>query len=186
MLRQYLNTDRAELDRELRRLEHLSDADPLFLSQRHKPYDYEAFKPHWYKLCKTLQLDLNVHMIRHWYVTMAMRLIAEGAKNSAEIVLRKEELVRYMAWHSPATLGTYEQYFKGVQHYTIQDRVHQSLKEDVADYGKGQDKRAFSANQRQQAAQQKETTNLPTGTGEESSRQSADGWAKLLLLGGTQ
>jgi integrase len=97
MLRQYLNTDRAGLDQELRRLEHLSDADPLFLSQRHKPYDYEAFKRHWYKLCKTLHLDLNVHMIRHWYVTMSMRLIAEEAKNSAEIVLRKEELVRYMA-----------------------------------------------------------------------------------------
>jgi hypothetical protein len=35
-----------------------------------------------------------------WYVTQAMRVIAESATTSAEVVLRKEELVRYMAWRS--------------------------------------------------------------------------------------
>src|SRR6266567_7970282 len=62
-----------------------------------------------------------------------------SAQTEAEIVLRKEELVRYMAWRSPETLKTYEKYFQGRQHYTIQDHVHQSLEEDVANYLKEQE-----------------------------------------------
>jgi integrase len=75
MLRQYLNTDRAAQDPELRRLEQLGDRDPMFLSQRRKPYGYEAFKPHWKRLCQTVGITLNIHAMRHWYTTMAMRMM---------------------------------------------------------------------------------------------------------------
>jgi integrase len=60
MLREYINTDRARLDQTYRRLDELSNTDPLFLSQRRKPYSYEAFKPHWYRLCTMLKIDLNI------------------------------------------------------------------------------------------------------------------------------
>ncbi len=127
MLRQYMNTDRRHLDPTLRRLEHLSDADPLFLSIRHQAYDYEAFKPHWYALCKAVQIDLNIHGLRHWFVSQAIREICETAKSVGEVERGKENLVRYMAWRSPETLKAYEHHFQAQQHIQLQDQLHQRL-----------------------------------------------------------
>ncbi|HYU73966.1 MAG TPA: site-specific integrase [Ktedonobacteraceae bacterium] len=186
MLRQYLNTDRVALDLEQRRLDQLDEHDPLFLSQRRKPYGYEALKPHWKKLCLTVKITLNIHAMRHWYTTMCMRMIVEEAKSSAEIVLRKEELVRYMAWRNPETLKTYENYFKSIGHYTVQDLVHEHLENDVQNYVKKQS----NAVQRKESPKNmipqpfpsddhglmSETTKLPH----------ARGWEKLLALGGAQ
>jgi hypothetical protein len=188
MLRQYLNTDRAVLDREGRRLDHLDDVDPLFLSQRHHPYDYEAFKPHWKKLCQAAQVPLNIHGMRHWYTTQAIRIIALTAQNEAEIVLRKEELVRYMAWRSPETLKTYEKYFQGKQHYMIQDSVHQSLEEDVATYlNKQEDSPPLSKRkQRQPALPSHDLSSRSLSSDENKPPQKLVGWANLLALGGTQ
>ena len=186
MLRHYLNIERAKLDLEERRLEQLVDSDPLFLSQRHKPYDYEAFKPHWKKLCQVAQISLNIHGMRHWYTTQAIRAIALTAQTEAEIVLRKEELVRYMAWRSPETLKTYEKYFQGRQHYLIQDYVHQSLEEDVANYLKGQEYPAPPSIQRQPALLGHDLSCHPLSSEEREHAQEPVGWANLLALGGTQ
>ncbi len=178
MLRQYTNTERVVLDPAQRRLNQLDDHDTLFLSQRRKPYTYEAFKSHWYHLCATLSLDLNIHALRHWYTTQAMRVIAETAKTSAEIELRKEELVRYMAWRSADTLRAYEHYFKGIQHYAIQDQVHQQLAEGVKSYVKTKEKTAVAEPEKQD-----ELLSPPTKRPE---KQEAEGWATLLTLGGLQ
>jgi len=186
MLRHYLNIERAKLDLEGRRLEQLVDSDPLFLSQRHKPYDYEAFKPHWKKLCQVAQISLNIHGMRHWYTTQAIRAIALTAQTEAEIVLRKEELVRYMAWRSSETLKTYEKYFQGRQHYLIQDYVHQSLEEDVANYLKGQEYPAPPSIQRQPALPGHDLSCHPLSSEEREHAQKPVGWANLLALGGTQ
>jgi integrase len=176
MLRQYINTDRAALDPRQRRLEQLDDHDVLFLSQREKPYTYDAFKPHWYKLCAVLNLDLNIHALRHWYTTQAMRVIAETAKTSAELELRKEELVKYMAWRSPDTLRAYEHYFKGIQHYSIQDQIHQRLAEDMATYTHAKTTQALP------------DTSLTQALGFKSvpEQSDSDGWTTLLALGGAQ
>ncbi len=188
MLRQYLNTDRVRLDLKQRRLDQLSDTDPLFLSQRRKPYDYEAFKRHWYKLCKAVGLDLNVHALRHWYTTQSMRLIAEEAKSSAEITLRKEALVRYMAWRHPETLNTYEKYFKGIQHYAIADEVHRRSEQETTAYVKRpKKKRQQTAKSRLEAG----TMSPPSLrsqplTSEDNKTASSNGWAKLLALGGAR
>lgn len=88
MLRQYANTDRARLDRKSHRLEQLDDADPIFLSARRKPYDYAAFLPNWNKLCRSADIDLHVHGLRHWYTTQAMHVIAEAASNPEDLALR--------------------------------------------------------------------------------------------------
>jgi integrase len=176
MLRQYINTDRATLDLGQRRLELLDDHDVLFLSQRGKPYTYEAFKPHWYKLCAVLGLDLNIHALRHWYTTQAMKVIAETAKTSAEIELRKEELVKYMAWRSPDTLRAYEHYFKSIQHYSIQNQVHQRLAEDMATYTQMKTKQALPETPLKQ-------TPVFKSAPEHSD---SDGWTTLLALGGAQ
>jgi integrase len=182
MLRQYLNTERAALDLGLRRLDQLDDHDPLFLSQRHKPYGYEAFKPHWKKLCQTVNISLNIHAMRHWYVTMSMRLIAESATSSAEIVSRKEELVRYMAWRNPETLHTYEKYFQSIGHYNVQDKVHESLERDVKDYMK----RQITEQEKQPkhtVPQTSPSVDISAVHAVQEAPQ-ARGWEKLLALGG--
>ncbi len=176
MLREYLNTDRSALDPGQRRLELLSNHDWLFLSQRGKPYTYEAFKPHWYRLCAVVGLDLGIHALRHWYTTQAMRVIAETAKTSAELELRKEELVRYMAWRSPDTLRAYEHYFKGVQHYAIQDQIHRRLADDVAVYTQTDGKLLLEASPARQ----------PSGSENAILQSDSDGWSTLLALGGAQ
>ncbi len=176
ILRQYINTDRATLDSGQRRLELLENHDPLFLSRRGKPYTYEAFKPHWYRLCAVVGLDLGIHALRHWYTTQAMRVIAETAKTSAELELRKEELVRYMAWRSPDTLRAYEHYFKGVQHYAIQDQIHHRLAEDMTAYIHTKEKTVISE---KPIKQRPSPASVPEQLG-------GDGWATLLALGGVQ
>ncbi len=186
MLRQYLNTDRTALDRELRRLDLLDDCDPLFLSKLRNPYDYEAFKPHWKKLCQVAQVTLNIHGMRHWYTTQAMRVIAQTARSEADITLEKEKLVRYMAWRSPETLKTYEKYFQGRQHYTIQDYVHQSLEEGVTAYLKEQEQPVFPAMLHKHALLRKDTPHDHLSASETKAVQNPIGWAKLLALGGTE
>lgn len=170
MLRQYLNTERCHLDPAHRRLEHLSDADPLFLSMRHCPYDYGAFKPHWYALCKVVRIDLNIHGLRHWYVSQAMREICETAKSAGEVERGKENLVRYMAWRSPDTLKAYEHHFQAQQHIQLQDQLHQRL------YQK--DRAYLQAAVSDTSSQ----TMLPTQPSGPSTEQPS--WERLLALGG--
>jgi integrase len=136
MLLAYVNTERLALDRQSRRLEALDDGDPLFLSRRGNPYDYDSFKKHWYKLCAVLQLDLNIHALRHWFVTQEIRLICETAKEAGDIERGKEDLVRYMAWRSPETLQCYEHYFNEIRHADLQDRLHTRWAEDTARYAR--------------------------------------------------
>jgi integrase len=176
MLREYINTDRATFDAGQRRLELLEHHDKLFLSQRGKPYTYEAFKPHWYRLCAVLGLDMGIHALRHWYTTQAMRVIAETAKTSAELELRKEELVRYMAWRSPDTLRAYEHYFKGVQHYAIQDQIHRRLADDAAVYTQTNGNHVLEASSKRQLSVSENA----------HSQSDSDGWSILLALGGAQ
>lgn len=106
MVRAYVNTERWRWDGQQRRLEQLEDHDPLFVSRRGKPYDYEAFKPHWYALCVKVGIDLNIHGLRHWYVTQAMRQVSESAQTPDEVMRGKEDLVRYMGWRSAAHIGS--------------------------------------------------------------------------------
>ena len=124
MLHAYVNTERIQFDPLPRRLEALDDSEVLFLSRRGKPYSYDGFKKHWYRLCQALKIDLNIHALRHWFVTQELRLICETAKEPGEIERGKEGLVRYMAWRNPDTLRVYEHYFDEQQHASIQDQLH--------------------------------------------------------------
>ena len=186
MLRQYLNTDRVAVDLKQRRFDQLSDGDPMFLSQRQKPYGYEAFKPHWKKLCQTVNITLNIHAMRHWYITMSMRIIATEAKSSAEIVLRKEELVRYMAWRSPETLKTYENYFKSIGHYAVQNQVHESLAKDVKVYLESQSNAAQMKKQPENIASRTNLSDDCIVARRTMETPQPRGWEKLLALGGVQ
>jgi integrase len=166
MVRAYVNTERWRWDRQQRRLEQLEDDDPLFVSQRCKPYDYEAFKPHWYTLCIQVEIDLNIHGLRHWYVTQAMRQVCESAQTSEEVVRGKEDLVRYMGWRSAETLRAYEHFFQAERHARIQDMVYQRVKEATTEVLQRSD-------------------GMPPSLALPPAPLVSDGWAMLLALGGT-
>jgi hypothetical protein len=178
MLREYINTDRHQLDPQHRRLEQLSDTDPLFLSARHKPYDYAAFIPNWKKLCRAAKIDLNVHALRHWHVTQAMRVIVEMATSQAEILVRKEELVRYMAWRSSETLKAYEHYFQAQGYVKTHDQLLKRLYEQDICYAKEQEEIASREVQRQPVVSLNQNIDHTT------TKRAENGWATLLALGG--
>lgn len=165
LLHRYVGGDRRELDSGRRGLEHLTSADPLFLSERRKPYSYKAFIPHWAALCQAAGVDLNVHGLRHLYVSQAMRLIYETSATQAEVQRRQEELVRYMAWRSPATLEAYEHYFQARRHAEIQDELHARIYKGDARYTRPNGR-----------VRQKPSTEVPDVA--------RDGWESLLALGG--
>jgi hypothetical protein len=119
-----------------------------------------------------LQLDLNIHALRHWFVTQEIRLICETAKESGDIERGKEDLVRYMAWRSPETLQCYEHYFDEIRHADLQDRLHTSFAEDTARYAR----EALSARTPFGSA--------PSRPLEPKDPPREEGWDTLLSLGG--
>jgi integrase len=177
MLLQYLNTGRAALDGAHHRLDELDNDDPLFLSRRRKPYSYEAFKPNWYKLCVAIGIDLNIHGLRHWYVTQEMRLICETTKSAGELKQKQEELVRYMAWRNPDTLKAYEHIFTEMRHADTQDQLHKRWYEQDLRY--------------EQESGDLASCSFPVTEprigpvdGQDTARQQPDGWGDFLALGG--
>lgn len=182
MLHTYVNTERIKFDRSHRRLDALDDASALFLSSRGNPYDYDSFKKHWYKLCAALGIDLNIHALRHWYVTQQIRLICETAQTPGEIERGKEDLVRYMAWRSAETLNTYEHYFDELRHFAIQDQLHTRWYENDLCY----QTQATGANAQHPLHLLHEAPSRATATDayEKDHLQANEGWGSLLALGG--
>jgi integrase len=178
MLHAYVNTERCRFDQAQRRLNALDDAQPLFLSSRGNPYGYDTFKKHWYKLCNVLNIDLNIHALRHWYVTQEIRLICERAKEPGDIARGKEDLVRYMAWRSPDTLQAYEHYFDDIRHAETQDQLYSKWYENDLRY----EQTCVEASP--------ETNSAPSSSSALAKDQdtevikSENGWGTLLMLGG--
>jgi hypothetical protein len=144
----------------------------LFLSARRKPYGYDAFIPHWERLCRTIGVDLNIHGLRHWHVCQMMRLIHEIAETPGEVERRKEEMVRYMAWRSPETLKAYEHYFQAINHAQMQEVLHRQLDEKLNEYIR-------QAQQKKPRPQRKNADVLDTLVSVQEV-----GWGSLLTLGG--
>ena len=115
---------------------------------------------------------------------MAMRMIMEEAETSAEIVLRKEELIRYMAWRSPETIKTYENYFKAIEHYNVQDKIHEGLEKDMNDYVRRQSDHAKLWSPLDGTRSRTCVTDAHGGSGLKQESLQSSGWTKLLALGG--
>jgi integrase len=174
MLHAYVNTERIKFDRQSRRLDTLDDTDALFLSSRGNPYDYEAFKGHWYTLCGVLKIDLNIHQLRHWYTTQHIRLICETTQTAGDLERRKEELVRYMAWRSPNTLRAYEHHFSWQKHAAIQDQLHHKWYQEDLHYEQAGGIASFSP-----------SMSPPLRPQNIAGKPAPGGWETLLALGGT-
>jgi len=178
LLHCYVNEDRVRFDPLHRTFAQLGDHEPLFLSARRKPYGYDAFIPHWERLCKTIGIDLNVHGLRHWYVCQMMRLIHEIAASPGEVERRKEEMVRYMAWRSPDTLRAYEHYFQAIHHAQMQDVLHQQLDQKMRDY---------IQQARRKKPSVRRSMSIPSESTKDASVSSQEmGWGDLLAFGGDE
>ena len=83
----------------------------LFLSQRHThELHSKSFRVYyWNRALRSVGIQANPHLARHWFVTNALRTIEQTSKDPHEILRRKAELVQYMAWRTAErTLKAYE------------------------------------------------------------------------------
>ncbi len=116
-LHDYIRTERAKYDPYGRkRLEDLTDHDPMFLTRRGKPYSRHAFYHHWNKLFEPAQhqfekgehVEFTPHDLRHLRVTRTVTKLREEAQGNSRVEAELLEGFRYvMDWRSPETMETY-------------------------------------------------------------------------------
>jgi integrase len=104
---------------------------PLFLTERGTPMTAKVFtRGHWTPALRSAGIHANPHLARHWFVTNALRTIEKTAKDEAEIIRRKTELVQYMAWRTAErTLKAYEHVNRDQSFVTITlTAIHSAMK----------------------------------------------------------
>ena len=104
LLFQYINQERKKFDPLNRDFDSLPNDAPMFLTERGTPFSYQAWYPNWNKVINMMDMRLNPHKTRHWFVTTNMREIYNISKTSAEIKQRKDELIKYMKWRQKTQL----------------------------------------------------------------------------------
>ena len=109
-----------------------------------------------------------------------MRVIVKTSTSESEILLRKEELVRYMAWRSPKTLEAYEHYFQAHGYAKTHDQLLKRIYEQDAHYVHDQEERELSEGQHHSPI----TSDRSQDTAHPTTEQEENGWARLLALGG--
>jgi len=113
----YIRVERSRYDPQGRkRLEDLTDRDPIFLTERGTSYTSDDFRYHWRKLYIRAQARYHVtftpHDIRHLFVTENMKRIkAQAAGDAAKLHALKEGFQAYMAWRSRETMRAYDHSF---------------------------------------------------------------------------
>jgi integrase len=82
----------------------------LFLSERGNPLFSKSFRAYyWNPALRSVGIQANPHLARHWFVTNALRNIERTSSDENEVIRRKTGLVQYMAWRTAErTLKAYE------------------------------------------------------------------------------
>ena len=105
----------------------------LFLSRRHAQGLYsKSFRAYyWNRALRSVGIQANPHLARHWFVTNALRTIEETSKDANEILRRKTELVQYMAWRTAErTLKAYEHVVRDDSFIaTTLETIHRAMKQ---------------------------------------------------------
>ena len=118
MLRDYLNQERHLCDQTRRRLDALTDSDPLFVTDAGDPYTYKAFYANWQRTCARAKLKITPHQVRHWYVTMALRFI-EALPDESKRAAYRQSLIAYMGWQNPETIQAYDHHLRRLDYAPI-------------------------------------------------------------------
>ncbi len=112
------------------RLVHVSQEEPLFLTERQTPYSLKDFYYHWYRHYTPLQANCPVrfspHDLRHLFVTEYLiklkKVCGAGTEHfDAEKHLREREAFgsMIMAWRSPQTTDIYDQSREGEAVFSV-------------------------------------------------------------------
>ncbi|MEK4499232.1 hypothetical protein [Bacillus sp. FSL R12-0069] len=81
-----------------------------------------------------MDMRLNPHKTRHWYVTTSMREIYNVSKTNAEIKQRKDELIKYMKWKQKDTIEVYEHHFDEERYRSFHDNMLEDIAEKEKEY----------------------------------------------------
>ena len=112
LLRNYIAQERRQCDPTGRSLADAPDSAPLFITEEGKPYTYKAFYVNWQRACEKAKVKITPHQVRHWFVTLALHLIADAEINEAQRQAYRQSLVAYMDWHSPETIQAYDHHLR--------------------------------------------------------------------------
>ena len=81
-----------------------------------------------------MDMRLNPHKTRHWFVTTSMREIYNVSKTDVEIKQRKDELIKYMKWRQKDTIEVYEHHFDEERHRSFHDNMLAQIAEREKEY----------------------------------------------------
>lgn len=136
LLFQYINKGRKLFDPLGQDFDSLPNDAPMFLTERGTPLSYQTWYPHWNKVMTLMDIRLNPHKTRHWFVTTSMRGIYNVSKTDAEIAQRKNELITYMKWRQKDTIEVYEHHFDEERHRGFHDKMLEHIAEKEKEYMK--------------------------------------------------
>jgi site-specific recombinase XerD len=109
LIKYYVKVVRPKLDRRQRSFEELRDDDVIFLNQRGDPITRFAFYAQWNKAREKIGVQINIHQVRHWFVTMALMRIDQITKNNPTLrFLLREEFFQLMSWKNQSTMQIYD------------------------------------------------------------------------------
>ncbi|MFL0401527.1 tyrosine-type recombinase/integrase [Bacillus nitratireducens] len=134
LLFQYINKERKIFDPLGQDFDSLPNDAPMFLTERGTPLSYQTWYPHWNKVMTLMDIRLNPHKTRHWFVTTSMREIYNVSKTDAEIAQRKDELITYMKWRQKDTIEVYEHHFDEERHRGFHDKMLEHIAEKEKEY----------------------------------------------------
>ncbi|WP_460224180.1 site-specific integrase, partial [Bacillus cereus] len=134
LLFQYINQERKKNDPLGRDFNSLPNNAPMFLSEQGTPFLYRTWYPHWDKVIKMMDMRLNPHKIRHWFVTTSIREIYNISKTDAEIKQRKDAFIKYMRWRQKNTMDVYEHHFDEERHRDFHDNMLEQIAEKEKEY----------------------------------------------------
>lgn len=83
-----------------------------------------------------MDIRLNPHKTRHWFVTTSIREIYNVSKTDAEIAQRKDEFIKYMKWRQKDTIEIYEHHFDEKRHRGFHDKMLKQIAEKEKEYMK--------------------------------------------------
>ncbi|MBD5798680.1 integrase, partial [Bacillus pseudomycoides] len=134
LLFQYINKERKIFDPLGQDFDSLPNDAPMFLTERGTPLSYQTWYLHWNKVMTLMDIRLNPHKTRHWFVTTSMRETYNVSKTDAEIAQRKDELIKYMKWKQKDTIEVYEHHFDEERHRGFHDKMLEHIAEKEKEY----------------------------------------------------
>ena len=134
-LLRYLRYERVRWDpNHTKRLSDLPPDAPLFLTQHHTPYTYDAFEWQWRRVYadarKLCPVDFSPHDLRHLLVTEWIILARkEWDKESEDYADHKRAFSDLMGWDNPTTIELYDHSVNKVEAlgklFELQRRIQQ-------------------------------------------------------------